>query len=265
MGQHSDRRAPRAAGIGRSLRLYHGDADRVARMRAHYAMLVPAGGLAFDIGAHVGDRTSVFRRLGARVVAVEPQPAAMRALRLIHGRDPGVTLVAAALGAEAGKARMRVNSANPTVSTLSDSFVAAADGAAGWQGQHWDGDVEVPVTTLDALIAAHGVPDFTKIDVEGLEDAVLAGLTRPLPCLSFEVTMIHRQVALRALQRLATLGPYRVALSLGESFEMEPGGWRTPAEMGRCLEALPDSANSGDVYAALPAHLPPLVPGADAG
>ena len=35
--------------------------------------------LAFDIGAHVGDRTAAFRRLGARVVAVEPQPAAMRA------------------------------------------------------------------------------------------------------------------------------------------------------------------------------------------
>ena len=57
-------------------------------MDALYARFVKAGDLAFDIGAHVGDRISSFRRLGARVVALEPQPGPARAIRLIHGRDP---------------------------------------------------------------------------------------------------------------------------------------------------------------------------------
>ena len=46
----------------------------------------------------MGDRAASFRRLGARVVAVEPQPRLARALRLIFRGDPGVTLVPALLG-----------------------------------------------------------------------------------------------------------------------------------------------------------------------
>ncbi len=80
---------------------------------------VRAGDLAFDIGAHVGDRIASFRRLGARVVALEPQPGPARAIRLIHGRDPAVTLLQAAAGATAGTLTLHVNSANPTVSTAS--------------------------------------------------------------------------------------------------------------------------------------------------
>ena len=43
-----------------------------------YARFVKPGDLVFDIGAHVGDRVAAFRRLGARVVALEPQPALAR-------------------------------------------------------------------------------------------------------------------------------------------------------------------------------------------
>ena len=37
-----------------------------------------------------------------------------------------------------GEIELKVNTANPTVSTASDAFVRAADGAAGWEGQVWD-------------------------------------------------------------------------------------------------------------------------------
>jgi hypothetical protein len=46
---------------------------------------------------------------------------------------------------------------------------------------------------------------------------VLAGLTRPLPALSFEFTTIQRDVAEACLDRLAALGPYRFNVALGES------------------------------------------------
>jgi riboflavin synthase len=118
-----------ARGIGRSLRLYHGDPARAARMDALYGQFLRPGALAFDIGAHVGDRVSSFRRLGARVVAVEPQPGAFRALRLIHGRDAGVQLVQAAVGDHEGSARLNVNTRNPTTSTLSEEFIRATEGA----------------------------------------------------------------------------------------------------------------------------------------
>src|SRR4029078_8074882 len=61
-------------GVFRSLRLYHGPDAPKERMDALYRNFVEPGDLVFDIGAHTGDRVSSFRRLGARVVAVERQP-----------------------------------------------------------------------------------------------------------------------------------------------------------------------------------------------
>ena len=238
-----------ARGIARSLRVYHRDAARTARMDALNAEFVPSGGLVFDIGAHVGDRVASFRRLGARVVAVEPQPAVLRALRLMFRNDAGVSLVPGAVGASEGIARMFLNTANPTVSTLSQDFIAAADGAPGWEGQEWDSATDVAVTTLDALIAVHGLPDFIKIDVEGHEAEVLSGLTQAPPALSFEMTTIQRQPALDALERVASLGDYRFNLSLGETHALTLDDWVTADRMGDALRDLPHDANSGDVYA----------------
>ena len=209
----------------------------------------PRGGLVFDIGAHVGDRVASFRRLGARVVAVEPQPAALRALRLMFGRDADVTLVGAAIAARPGMARLHVNTRNPTVSTLSSDFIAAARGAPGWQAEEWDAVVEVPALTLDALIARHGTPDFVKIDVEGYEAEALSGLGTALPALSFEFTTIGRDGARAALSQLSRLGDYRFNVSLGERHLLEWSDWRRADDMARWLEEVPDEANSGDVYA----------------
>ena len=221
-------------------------------MDALYREFLSPGDLAFDIGSHVGDRISSFRRLGARVVALEPQPLAYRALRLIHGRDPHVTLLQAACSDRAGTLRLHVNSANPTVSTASADFVSAADGAAGWEGQAWDRVLEVPATTLDGLIAAHGVPAFVKIDVEGYEADVLAGLSQGLAALSFEFTTIQRDVAQLCLTRLAALGPYRFNVALGESQSLTFAEPVPLDEMRAHIDGLPHDANSGDVYALLP-------------
>jgi FkbM family methyltransferase len=226
-------------------------------MDALHAQFLAAGDLAFDIGSHVGDRIGSFRRLGAQVVAVEPQPLCMAAIRFLYARDDQVTLLQAACGARTGTVTVHVNSANPTVSTVSPDFVQAADGAAGWEDQVWDERIETALTTLDALISAYGMPAFTKIDVEGYEDAVLAGLSWPLPALSFEFTTIEREVAVRCLDRLATLDGYGFDVALAEGEPLVFGRWVSAAELADYLLRLPHSANSGDVYCRL---LPPGQP-----
>jgi FkbM family methyltransferase len=238
-----------------ALDYYHDNPEHDAAMDRLYARFIGPGDLVFDIGSHIGDRIGSFRRLGARVVAVEPQPMCLAVLRAIYGGDPEVTLIEAACGASAGRVTMYVNSANSTVSSASRQFVAAARSAPGWTDQVWDAQVEVRCVTLDALIAEHGVPRFANIDVEGFEDAVLAGLGTALPALSFEFTTIQRAVAMRCLDRLTELGFDGFDVALGESMELTFGRWIPAAAMGRHLLSLPHAANAGDVYCRSPATL----------
>jgi FkbM family methyltransferase len=237
------------SGIARSLDVYYRDAARTQRMDGLNSQFVRANDLVFDIGAHVGDRTASFLRLGAKVVALEPQPRVFRALRLIHGRNPQATLCAQAVGAAAGTLEMFLNTDNPTISTLSHDLIAAAQTAQGWQSQTWDARHTVQVITLDHLIATHGIPHFVKIDVEGHEAEVLAGLTTALPLLSFELTTIQRDVAHDCIARLATLGEYAFNLSLGEDHALLHPDWINADAIGAQIDALSESANSGDIYA----------------
>ena len=239
-------------GVVRSLRIYYGDRERRAAMDRLYGRFIERGDLVFDVGAHVGDRIAAFRRLGARVVAVEPQPALVRTLKLLYGRDRAVAIEPVAVGAGEGTVEFKLNVDNPTVSTASEAFLQAADGAPGWEGQAWTRTIRVPVTTLDALIARHGPPAFIKIDVEGFEAEALAGLTCPPPALSFEFTTIQRGVAAACIERCARLGYAHYNAVLGERHALVHRDWVSADEITAWLGALPQNANSGDIYARLP-------------
>jgi hypothetical protein len=142
-----------------------------------------------------------------------------------------------------------ITRSNPTVSTASAAFVAAAAGAPGWADQAWRDRIRVEATTLDALIARHGRPAFIKLDVEGFEAEALAGLTVPVAALSFEFTTIQRDVAAAALARCVALGFDAYAASLGESHVLAHASWQSAPALGAWIAALPPAANSGDVYA----------------
>jgi len=236
-------------GVIRSLYIYYGNRRHQPAMRRLYRRFVQPGDLVFDVGAHVGDRVAAFRSLGARVVAVEPQPALVKTLRLLYGRDSNVTIEPSALGTRRGTIDLHINLDNPTVSTASSEFVAAAADAPGWEGQSWPKRVRVPVSTVDALIARYGMPAFIKIDVEGFEAEVLAGLTRPPRALSFEFTTIQRDVARACIERCVALGYVRFNASLGESQTLLHGDGIDEEAVMRWLRDLPHAANSGDVYA----------------
>ena len=241
----------RGYGIARSTLVYRGNPLKRRRARAFYRQFVQPGDLCFDIGAHVGDRLTHFLSLGARVIAVEPQPRLMAGLKRRFGDNPRVILVSAALGAASGTAKLAIDPAHPTVATLSPDYIVQAGESRGFRHVHWREEVEVEVTTLDALIAMHGVPAFCKIDVEGFEHAVLEGLSRPLRGLSLEYLPAALDPALVAIARLNRLGNYRFNRSVGESMILAMPRWLGAAEIGAELKRLPRDEMAGDVYAFL--------------
>lgn len=239
----------RLLGLARSMLIYWRP-GRQKGLRALYSAFVSAGDLVFDIGAHLGDRTVTFCDLGARVIALEPQEDVLPWLRRRVGGKPGVTLVPEAVGRVAGTASLMVSDGNPTLSTLADDWskeVVRKNPA--FRKVRWDRRHEVHVTTLDALIEKHGEPSFCKIDVEGHEAEVLAGLSRPIPMISIEFVSGTLEIAKASIKRLESLGHYEYNAIPGEGRRFLWEAWKSPNEMRDWLVHRAIKFSSGDLYA----------------
>ena len=234
-------------GITRSLLMYYGTPWRTRRLLCFYGQFIRPGDLCFDIGAHVGNRMRLWRKLGGHIVGVEPQPQLMRLLRQSYGHFSTINLLEQAVGAEPGEATLYVSERTPTVTSLSAGWITAVSQDPTFAHVQWNQQITVPVTTLDALIAEFGLPAFCKIDVEGYELEVLRGLSQPLPALSFEYVAATMPLALACVDRLTELGNYEFNWSEGEQHRWRTAVWLPPADLKQRLQAV--QRGSGDIYA----------------
>ena len=243
--------AGRAIGLIRSLAMYHAVPLRQRRLRRLYATFAGPGDLTFDLGAHVGNRTRALAALGCRVVALEPQPDFARLLRALFARRTNVEIIEAAVGERAGRASLSVSDRSPTMTTLAPEWRDERARDPAFAGVRWNRGIEVDTTTLDTLIARFGIPAFIKIDVEGAEPQVLAGLSQPVRALSFEYLPHALDYTQACVARLQALGPYCFNWSSGESYELAAEQWVTGDELAKALKTAPAQRRSGDIYARL--------------
>ena len=237
-------------GLLRSILMYYGNPFRKRWLTRFYAQFIQANDLCFDIGAHVGNRINVWSDLGARVVALEPQPHCMRLLKRWYGHYSHITLIEQAVGAKSGTQSLFISQRTPTVSTLSRDWMNTVQQTdSSFAKVEWDEAIPVTMTTLDALIAQYGEPAFCKIDVEGYELEVLRGLSQPLRALSFEYIPATSESSIACLSRLDDLGHYQFNWSRGESQQLQSPTWLTLHEMVSILRNMSINSGSGDIYA----------------
>ena len=218
------------------------------RLRRHFARMIRPDSLVFDVGAHVGDHTAIFLELGARVVAVEPQPSCVSTLQDRFGKHPKLTIVPRGLSDNPGNLPFYV-AAN---ATMNSTFAANWLSHPRLNDRRWEEIMLLPVMTLDALIDQYGVPAFCKIDVEGHELSVLQGLEQAIPQLSFEFDQCYFDSFVGCVRRLETIGQYEYNYGLYESNQLHAASWLTADHLVTELRARQNGYLRGDIYARLP-------------
>ena len=243
-------RFDRGLGLARSLAIYHGIPFRQRRLRRLYAGFVHPGDLVFDIGAHAGNRVRAFTSLGCRVLALEPQPDFAWLLRTLF-RSPRVEVVEAAVGDRPGRGLLSLSERFPTVTTIASTWRDRRAQDPDFARVRWNRRIEIETTTLDQVVERFGVPAFMKIDVEGSEPAVLAGLGTAVAALSFEYLPRALDEVQACTTRLGALGPYRFNWSIGESSQLASDSWLDAATLLTTLRTPAAQRRPGDVYARL--------------
>lgn len=213
------------------------------RLTRLYASLVKPGDLVFDVGAHTGAMADLLLSLGAKVVCIDPQPACVEVLKAKYSGRPEVVLEPVGVGSAPGELEFSICKEGPQASTFSEKWRQGR-----FASLHFDEKVKVPVTTLDALIAKHGVPVFCKIDVEGYEKEVLLGLSRRIRFLSFEFTKENLADAAAGMRHLESIASMRFNVSLYNRYRLALPRWVPAAELMRYLEGIPEADLCGDIY-----------------
>jgi FkbM family methyltransferase len=149
------------------------------------------GDVVWDVGANVGLYTERFVAGGAaHVVCFEPAPEAVRTLqsRFAHESAEGgrVRIVPIALSNVSGTVQFAADGSSPNNRILASAHSQPAAAA------------DVPVRSGDQALREYALPapNVVKIDVEGYEPEVIAGLTEILGSAALRAVFIEVHFAL---------------------------------------------------------------------
>lgn len=216
-------------------------------LREFYSQFFTPGEVVFDVGGLMGEYAEAFAAKGARVITFEPNPAYQPRLRAL-ARHCNITPVFAAVSDTPGSATLNVCS-TPGYSTLLPANSNWMVESPNYDGVQWTRQVEVPVTTLDAVAGVHGVPSFVKIDVEGFELKVLRGMSFTPRYVSFEFGTRRKDLGLECVAELAPRG-YEFRPIFDRDFEFVTPDWMDGEQTKAWLEGVqPETTEYGDLFA----------------
>lgn len=162
--------------------------------------------LLFDIGANKGDAVQAGLDFGfQKIIAVEPAPIIFSELVRNFLYEPKVVPLRFAVSDKNGERVPFYECVEDGLSTLEKGWLT--DPSMPYNGKNFR-TIEVNTCTLDYLIEQYGDPALVKIDVEGGESLVFAGLTKKPRNLCFEWTIETLDEHIEQLQRLKEVNGY---------------------------------------------------------
>lgn len=212
-----------------------------------YSKFVNSNDLVFDIGANLGNRVSPLLKIGAKVVAVEPQEKCQEYLRMKYGKK--IKLVSMGVGAEEEIKDFFISNAH-TISSFSEDWIESVKENR-FKEYTWAKPIKKQITTLDKLIERYGLPKFIKIDVEGYELEVLKGLTTAIDMISFEYTVPEQiEKAIDCISQIQKYNPeIECNFSKSETMEFTLNSWSNPTDFKNYMATEEFiSTGFGDIY-----------------
>lgn len=222
-------------------------ADVLQARKLFYNQFLKEGELCFDVGANVGNRIEPMLKIGAKVIAIEPQK---KCIEILHKKfGDRITVVTKGLSEKEEVKEFYISDAS-TISSFSKEWIDKVKETR-FRYYAWNKVEKVEMTTLDNLINQYGLPAFIKIDVEGYELEVLSGLTKKVKFLSFEYTVPEQtDKAIACLQKLIKINPdLKCNFSVGESMQLEKQEWLSAQEMLQFVNSKTfTDTGFGDIY-----------------
>lgn len=238
-------------GILRSFIIYFRIPFRYRKMKKFYGNFLEPDDLAFDVGAHIGNRTRVFSELCSEVVCFEPQPSCRGLLEMWFSANSKIHLNYSALGTGNKEVIMYMSRKNPTLASIDPEWVSSMQSRPEFRGVEWDESCITQVKTIDSMIEKYGKPKLIKIDTEGTEGEILSALNYPAEVISFELLPGEKNRAIECMNRISAIGRYKFNYSIGESMRMCLTKEIYREEMRKFIESYPEKGRSGDIYAIL--------------
>lgn len=228
--------------------MYHYVPGRLRAMKALYGSMLSAGDLCFDLGSHIGNRVDVLTSLSCEVVAVEPHPFLASYLRRRFSANRDVVVDERGVSDESGQATLHWSPWYLTVSSLDSDWVDSLQALRSHNIAYTESQT-VETTTIGELISEYGAPRYCKIDIEGLDLAVIRSMPIPISIVSFEHLPHRLDATTASLAALGDLADYRYNYFMRESHRFRVPAPVSAENLLRELRGIADRGLACDVFA----------------
>ena len=217
-----------------------------ARTRRLYEPIVRPGDTVIDVGANLGIHTRAFLDLGALVTAYEPNPYCRDVLNNRFWDGDRLRLSGSGICAGTDS---RMETFHVCESHALSTFSKCGENLP--TNRKWTETTRIYMIPLDRAIDQHrdnfgSLPDYVKIDVEGMDSKIIQSLTRRPRIVSFEMLPGQASATTCAVRHLARELDYRW-FAFSEELSYKLTDWVRVAEI--CTYFSSYTGPGGDLFA----------------